>query len=543
MALDVPDAWRWGQGDPVLVHLQDRTIAWGIPVAAEDRPDGRWGTLILAGVAKDYDWRSPGGLVERAAPKAAVPSAADLYRGTTGMKSPELIGFVREGSNVSTLNVEAIPGVDLEIGQLVVVPTSAGNVWYQVTNGETGEEAFKGLHYGSHLVKAAQIGRVDEQFAFRKFSWLPSMNAPVFHAPTDFGAGEETNPAAFELGQIPGTKVTLRGEFVKNLESHTAILGVTGSGKTEFAFDLLRHAAANEVKVVCIDLTAQYADRLQDLSPTSLSISDDLAAKLGAKLFDVETGKYGAGDEKKALEDFATQIRDDVATAIKDFVDNPHSNIGLIELREISNTKATLWITEAFMSALLRLAKDGGLSSKKVLVVVEEAHTVMPEPSFLGLGDYDSRGTVAKISQIALQGRKYGVGLLVLAQRTATVSKSVLTQCNTVISFSCIDDTSINFLRNVYGTTMAEGLPMLPRLRAVAHGVWVDSEAPIVFEVPYDPDKAHRGPWAPQPLPSGSAVGGSGATAPITSVAPTEVAAPQPSAPKEPLNRPGVSGG
>ncbi|MCD4525133.1 ATP-binding protein [Nocardioides sp. cx-173] len=515
VALQVPDAWRWGQGDPVLVHLQDRSTAWGIPVASEDRPDGRWGTLLLAGVALGHDWRSPGGVVERAALGEDVPTGPELYRKITGIESPELIGFVREGSNVSSLNVEALPGVNLEIGQLVVVPIETGNVWYQVTSGETYEETFKGLNYGSHLVRVAQIGRADAKGAFRKFSWLPPMNAPVFRAPANFGGGEEGDPAVYELGRIPGTEVVLRGDFVENLQTHTAILGVTGSGKTEFAFDLLRHAVENQTKVVCIDLTAQYADRLDDLSPTSLSISDDLTTKLGAKLFDVETGNYGAGAEKKALEAFAAQIRDDVATALRAFVDDPNSNLGLIELREISNTKATLWITEAFLSALLRLAKDGGLNSRKVLVVVEEAHTVMPELSFVGVGDFDSKGTVAKISQIALQGRKYGVGLLVLAQRTATVSKSVLTQCNTVISFSCIDDTSINFLRNVYGTTVAEGLPLLPRLRAVAHGAWIDSESPIVFEVPFDAAKAGLGSWAPKGASSGPSAGaGSAPTTP-----------------------------
>jgi hypothetical protein len=519
VALQVPDLWRWGVGNPVLVHLQDKSTVWGIPVASEDRPDGRWGTLLLADIAEGQSWRAPGGVVERAKAGTDVPSASDLYRKATGFDSPELVGFVREGSNVATLNIEALPAVDLELGQLVVVPTSAGNVWYQVTSGETYEETFTGLNYGSHLVKVVQIGRADEESAFRKFSWLPSMNAPVFRAPVNFGSDFGHDPAIFELGRVPGTQVKLRGDFVRSLETHTAILGVTGSGKTEFAFDLLRHAAANKTKVICIDLTAQYADRLGDLTPTSLSISDDLAKELGAKLFDVETGTYGAPNEKKALEEFGTRIRADVAKALKAFIADPDSYLGLIELREISNTKATLWITEAFLSALLHLAKDGELHGTKVLVVVEEAHTVMPEPGFLGLGDFDSRGTVAKISQIALQGRKYGVGLLVLAQRTATVSKSVLTQCNTVISFSCIDDTSINFLRNVYGTTTAEGLPMLPRLRAVAHGTWIDSEAPIVFEIPFDEKKVNTGPWAPK-----------GTSSPPTSSTPPSAAAGPPGA-------------
>ncbi|WP_156442367.1 hypothetical protein [Mycobacterium sp. IS-1556] len=130
----------------------------------------------------------------------------------------------------------------------------------------------------------------------------------------------------------------------------------------------------------------------------------------------------------------------------------------------------------------------------------------MPEASFAGLGDFDSKGTIAKITQLALQGRKYGVGLLVLAQRTATVSKSVLTQCNTVISFACMDDTSINFLRNVYGSSVAEGLPALKSLRAVAHGQWIRSELPVVFDVPFVQSKADRTDWEAQLKESAAAV-------------------------------------
>ena len=85
----------------------------------------------------------------------------------------------------------------------------------------------------------------------------------------------------------------------------------------------------------------------------------------------------------------------------------------------------------------------------------------MPEPTTMGVGDHDSRGLVGKIAQIALQGRKYGVGLLVISQRTATVSKSILTQCNTVISFTCFDDTSLNFLNNVFGQTHVSLIPNL----------------------------------------------------------------------------------
>ena len=152
-----------------------------------------------------------------------------------------------------------------------------------------------------------------------------------------------------------------------------------------------------------------------------------------------------------------------------------------------------MYITELYLSCLLRYAKDCHETFPKTLVVVEEAHTVMPEPSTMGLGDYDSKGLVSKIAQIALQGRKYRVGLLVIAQRTATVSKSVLTQCNTTISFNCFDDTSLGFLRNIFGQAHIALIPNLTPLQAVVFGRGIRTQRPIMVQVPFDAKKAEIG--------------------------------------------------
>ena len=165
------------------------------------------------------------------------------------------------------------------------------------------------------------------------------------------------------------------------------------------------------------------------------------------------------------------------------------NRVGIITLKEISNTKATLYITELYLTCLLHYAKDNPDKCPRTLIVVEEAHTVMPEPSTVGLGDFESKGLVSKIAQIALQGRKYGVGLLVVAQRTATVSKSVLTQCNTIISFTCIDDTSLNFLKNVFGHSYTKLIPELPPLHAIIYGKGIRSQRPLIVEIPFDVTK------------------------------------------------------
>jgi DNA helicase HerA-like ATPase len=107
----------------------------------------------------------------------------------------------------------------------------------------------------------------------------------------------------------------------------------------------------------------------------------------------------------------------------------------------------------------------------------------------MGLGDHDSRGLVSKIAQIALQGRKYRVGLLVITQRTATVSKTVLTQCNTMITLSCFDETSLDFVKNIYGEAHAKMIANLRPLHAVVFGKAVRSERPVVVEIPFDAAK------------------------------------------------------
>lgn len=492
VALVGSDSWPSERESVVLAHLPDGSSRWCVPLFSENRSDGVWGTFAIS----DHAATKPGRVGTLVVPHGeSGPNRTTLVRELAGGMAREIAGIVRESSTLTHLRVEILPDRRIASGQVLVIPFDGELVYFQVTGIETSEESFGGLHYGSQIATAVQIGLLRDD-RFRRFDYLPPMNALAYLAESP--SIDEEAQGLFPLGGVPGTGVTLYGSFLDQLESHTAILGATGTGKTEFAFDLIRYSVKNGVKVICIDLTSQYAPRLADMSPTALSISEKKASDLGARLFDVETGTFGAGAEKKVLSEFAKTLRAEVRAALEAFYATEGGALGLIELTEISNTKATLWITEIYLSTLLELAKEGATSKQKTLVVVEEAHTVMPEAAFAGLGDFDSKGTIAKITQIALQGRKYGVGLLVLAQRTATVSKSVLTQCNTVISFSCIDDTSINFLKNVFGSAVADGLPSLPRLRAVADGSWIEAELPVAFDVPFDQDKADRKGWASQ---------------------------------------------
>lgn len=482
---------EWLPHSVKLLQQGDGTQRYVIPLFSQSAEGQVLGTgLCVANVESPLTGLDPGCIYE---PILQDKTVEELLGGD---KDSTLVGFVDQDSVIALLRFHTWSPTVCKEGMLVWSRVGAQRVYYQITEGITQEEGLESNRHGYQIAVAAQLGILNPENGFEKFAWLPAMNTPVFAVPPGFGkdivkiAGDD-----FQYGFVPETSISVTGKFADMMEYHTAILGVTGSGKTELTFDLLRHALAHNTKVICIDLTARYEGRLADLKPHNLSIAAKLSAELGQKLLDVDTGEYKAGAEKKALKLFTDKLRVDINKNLTDFLVSADDDkrVGIITLDEISNTKATIYITELYLTCLLNYARDHAGKCPRVLLVVEEAHTVMPEASTMGLGDYDSRGLVAKIAQIALQGRKYHVGLLVVAQRTANVSKTVLTQCNTIVSFSCFDETSLGFLGNFFGKTHTSAIPNLRFLQAVVFGKGIKSQRPIIVQIPFNQKKVDLG--------------------------------------------------
>jgi len=157
--------------------------------------------------------------------------------------------------------------------------------------------------------------------------------------------------------------------------------------------------------------------------------------------------------------------------------------VGVLELPNLSNTSFILEFTQQFLECVFLYAKttpdcNSALFLKKL--IPGGLKTIL-----LGdLGEYSSnKGLVNKMGQIALQGRKFGVGLIVIAQRTANVSKTVLTQCNTVICFQAFDDTSFNFLGNYVGQELVRSLPNLKKYHAIVAGKAINSNIPMIVDL------------------------------------------------------------
>ena len=195
--------------------------------------------------------------------------------------------------------------------------------------------------------------------------------------------------------------------------------------------------------------------------------------------------KFGNQQNKAQIEYKRREIKKALRLEITNFLNNSNDNVKVFELPDVCNTTGILDYTKYFFKVLFEVAKERQTAGNpvKLCVVLEEAHTIIPEWNFAGSSDKTSQSLVNSIGQIALQGRKYGVGFLVIAQRTANVSKTVLTQCNTVVCFQAFDETSFNFLSNYVGKDMVEALPSLRQYHAVVTGKAVKSNIPMIVDL------------------------------------------------------------
>lgn len=95
-----------------------------------------------------------------------------------------------------------------------------------------------------------------------------------------------------------------------------------------------------------------------------------------------------------------------------------------------------------------------------VLLVCEEAHRYVPNR-----GDAQYEAAQEAIRRIAKEGRKYGLGLLLVSQRPSEVEATVLSQCNSWIVLRITNDADREHVRSVLPDAMSGLTKMLSGLR------------------------------------------------------------------------------
>lgn len=404
------------------------------------------------------------------------------------LKVKDFVGVIINGSSIGKIKFEySKKDDDLQEGDLVELKIGERRLFYQVMNGFTEKERLENKNeIGFIEGEAIQLGEwQDDKLSFQKFGWVPSINTPIFKANTGDITVQDLKYPEYKLGVIPNTSLPSVINLNEAVSHHMALLGITGSGKSFLTRKIIEELNNNDTKVICIDFNNEFVQKLKPI-PKSI-ISEEISKNIFSEIekLNTELSRFENQQNKTTIDTCKKSIFNYFKTEIETFLNATDKKIKIFELPEISNNRNSLDYTRYFFDTLFKIVRNNynGENAKKISIVLEEAHTIIPEWNFAGTSDKTSQGLVNNIGQIALQGRKYGIGFLVIAQRTANVSKTVLTQCNTVICFQAFDETSIGFLGNYIGKDLVQTLPNLKQYHAIIAGKAIKSNIPMIIDL------------------------------------------------------------
>lgn len=392
-----------------------------------------------------------------------------------GQAGNPALGYVDAGTNLKRLVFTVPAGLEeLTYGDLVTVTFGGREVMYQVVDAEVKTTPLEpSVQHSRVVVEAVKLGGWDP--GRRRFSptlWLPMAGTAVRRLP------RVSEPLlATAIGHVPGTDFAVEADVDVLITHGAAVLGVLGSGKSTLARELMLRAMYKGAKVLVIDASPEHAVELDEfISDSPDAIAASINAKIGPEARKTGQGPDTGGNrklfERAITEDLEDFLSGDAPLRVYDitkFLVTKQTTFKDRATQEADHAACTLpEVTSHIAVPLLDLVKRRTDGRPRVWVVLEEGHQLVPEFSSISAKDDDK--AVQRTTKVFLQGRKFGLGALLITQRTANVSKSLLTQCNTIFCFRAHDDTTAAFLRDRAGSAHVAALPNLLDRRVLAFG-------------------------------------------------------------------------
>ena len=206
-----------------------------------------------------------------------------------------------------------------------------------------------------------------------------------------------------------------------------AILGVRGSGKTNTAAVIVEELLSEGLPVVILDIDGEYWSLRENYD--ILIVSSDEKADIRLEIDNTQQATKLA----RALLDLYVPAVIDVS----EFIVSEYSN----------------YLT-AFIEELWRRSKT---HRRPFFVVVEEAHEFIPQ-------GYYSNALKNVLVRMTLRGRKRGIGLILVSQRSAKVDKDVLTQAEYYILHKVLHPADLRVYKELLPLSSSEIENIVPKL-------------------------------------------------------------------------------
>lgn len=150
----------------------------------------------------------------------------------------------------------------------------------------------------------------------------------------------------------------------------------------------------------------------------------------------------------------------DIDSLLEDWVGGQNP-ISILDLSGIPSS-----ILNDLIGALLRILYDSifwardlpeGGRERPLLIVLEEAHAYLAKEN--------SGSAAVAVRRIAKEGRKYGVGMMIVSQRPSEIDTTILSQCGTIFAMRLANDTDRGHIAGAASDNLKGLFDMLPVLR------------------------------------------------------------------------------
>jgi DNA helicase HerA-like ATPase len=311
----------------------------------------------------------------------------------------------------------------------------------------------------------------------------------------------------------------------KIVSRHLAILAMTGMGKSNLVSLLAKELARIPGTVIIFDYHGDYSsldipnllqtdgrinprflsgDKFADVIEVKDNASNqrhvlraaytkDVTARQGDDFWDALSSAVAAERGEKAYREASDKVLDKIDDARQKFkrILDPgmfeplsiikNGRINVISLIELTERQANVLVSY-YLEELLKARKAAETSKKDpkkevkdsrfpapVLVVIEEAHVFVPK-------DEDTE-TKYFASKVAREGRKFGVGLVIVSQRPRGIDANILSQMGSLAVMRMVqpdDQMHISAASESLSKDLVDQLTSLNPGEAIFAGQWVN---------------------------------------------------------------------
>jgi hypothetical protein len=419
-------------GKKVVLTIEDgKKVAEGTLFEDHIVKGLRQGRIALTDFSPNWSGVSAGGRIEIAFSELPVFATRP-------------IGVVSSGSSIGKLSFEVDPRTELHAGEVVKVKMGSRDSYYQIVAATIDQTVMDdGNSSQSVRVTAGQLGHWDEnEAAFVSIDWVAPAGE-LIAVSRDEGNTHQVPKGHCVVGHVPNSMFPVHIDLAETVTHNTAIVGVTGSGKSYLAFHIIDELVKLGIKVLILDISRQHDLHMAHHKPTGLKTVADVPTWLASNSC-IGIHQYGVDSSG-------------YPQVTSTFVAAAYAELSKTKLERGKNIPA------------------------KLCIVFEEAHSLIPE--WNQVAQEADRQHVNKTARTILQGRKYGMGALIITQRTANVTKTILNQCNTILALRSFDQTGLDFLKNYMGDEYSQAISTLPRYSAVLVGQASSSSRPLILKI------------------------------------------------------------